>query len=144
MIRRAEPFGTRLDAFLDTLALSSESDGYNPRADRVALMTIHASKGLEFPVVFMVGCEEDIMPYRRGDEEPDIEEERRLFYVGMTRAQEKLVLTHAGRRLLFGQMVEKPISRFVNEIEQALLEVQKMAVRKARAKKPDHVQLSLL
>ena len=109
--------------------MGSETDAYDPRADRVALMTLHTAKGLEFPVVFIVGCEEGLLPYVRPDEATDIEEERRLFYVGLTRAQRKLVLTHARTRFLYGQRKENPISRFVKDIEDALKEIQEMQRR---------------
>ena len=79
---RAVPFEDRLADFLEALALQSETDAYDPRADRVTLMSLHASKGLEFPVVFIVGCEEGLLPYERKGETVDVEEERRLFYVG--------------------------------------------------------------
>ena len=102
LIVRAKPFESRLVDFLETIALHKETDDYDPRADRVTLMTLHASKGLEFPVVFLVGCEETLLPYQREGQLFDLEEERRLLYVGMTRAQEKLILTHAKRRFLFG------------------------------------------
>ncbi|MFO7634910.1 MAG: 3'-5' exonuclease, partial [Caldilinea sp.] len=98
---------------------------YDPRADRVTLMTLHAAKGLEFPVVFIAGCEEGLLPYTRNDETPDVEEERRLFYVGMTRAREKLILSHARTRFLYGQYMENAPSRFVGEIETALLELRR-------------------
>ena len=110
-------------------ALQSETDAYDPRADRVTLMSLHASKGLEFPVVFIVGCEEGLLPYERKGEAVDVEEERRLFYVGLTRAGRKLVLTHARKRVLFGQFMENPPSRFVGDIEAALKEVQERKYR---------------
>ncbi len=146
--RRAVLFSHDLDRFLEAAALQAETDDYDPRADRVALMTLHAAKGLEFPVVFMVGCEEGLLPYvRPGTEEGaadevDVDEERRLFYVGMTRAKEKLILTSARRRFLFGQAMENEQSRFVEDIEQALKVMQEDERRKAK-EKPDHVQLSL-
>jgi superfamily I DNA/RNA helicase len=126
---RAVPFGTDIGAFLDHMALQRGADTLDPRADRVAILSIHAAKGLEFPVVYLVGCEEGLLPYlppeqaqangRTEDIIVDIAEERRLFYVGMTRAQESLTLAYAARRLLFGQMVTLPPSRFINEIETA-------------------------
>jgi DNA helicase-2/ATP-dependent DNA helicase PcrA len=141
--RRAAPFENRLGDFLESMALEKETDLYDPRADRVTLMTLHAAKGLEFPVVFIVGCEETLLPYQRGDEEPDIEEERRLFYVGMTRAQQRLVLTHAVSRYLFGQQMNNLPSRFLDDIEQALKEMKKSPHRKPAKETPDHIQLKL-
>ncbi len=141
--RRAVPFESDLGRFLETLALQKETDFYDPRADRVTLMTLHAAKGLEFPVVFIVGCEEGLLPYQRGDEAPDVAEERRLFYVGMTRAQQKLILTHTQRRYLFGQEQTNPPSRFVADIEQTLKEIEQARRRKPSKATPDSTQLRL-
>jgi superfamily I DNA/RNA helicase len=142
LILRAVPFGDRLADFLEAIALQSETDVYDPRADRVTLMSLHASKGLEFPVVFIVGCEEGLLPYGRTGEPMDVEEERRLFYVGLTRAGRKLVLTHARKRVLFGQFMENAASRFVADIEAALKEVQEMQYRPPE-RKPESGQMSL-
>ncbi len=131
-----------LRAFVDEMTLRSETDFYDPRADRVALMTLHAAKGLEFPVVFIVGVEEGLLPYLR-DDEADEEEERRLFYVGMTRAQERLFLTYAKRRRLFGRLVEHPPSRFLEDIEAALKEVRRREGRRKK-RRVEAEQLSLL
>ena len=148
LIRRARALDgsgpTALRHFLETMALQSETDAYDPRADRVTLMTLHAAKGLEFPVVFIVGCEEGILPYLPEGKRADVEEERRLFYVGMTRAKEKLILTHARRRFLYGQRVENPPSRFIDDIEEALKEIRRAARRRARRAEPEAEQLSLL
>jgi len=133
-----------LRAFLDEVLLRSETDFYDPRADRVALMTLHAAKGLEFPVVFIVGVEEGILPYLPSGKEGDVEEERRLFYVGMTRAQEKLILTYARRRRLFGRVVEHEASRFLDDIEAALKEVQRLEGKRKRRRSPEGEQLSFL
>jgi DNA helicase-2/ATP-dependent DNA helicase PcrA len=89
-------YGEDLEAFLSELALGAEVDAYDPRADRIALLTLHASKGLEFPVVFVVGCEDGLLPMRLPD--TDEAEERRLFFVGMTRARSLLYLTGSRRR----------------------------------------------
>ena len=140
---RAQPFGSNLRAFLEASVLGSETDFYDPRADRVALMSLHAAKGLEFPVVFIVGCEEGLLPYSRANEAPDVGEERRLFYVGITRAQHKLILTYAHRRFLFGQQLEQPRSRFVDDIEEALLAYQMGEGGKRKRKGPGAEQLSL-
>ncbi len=142
MIQRAQPFGDRRREFLEQALLEREADNYDPRADRVTLMTLHAAKGLEFPVVFIAGCEEGVLPYIRHDEPPDIEEERRLFYVGMTRAREKLILSHARRRTLFGRRLEPTPSRFVGEIEAALLELRQRAAFTPE-KRPGAEQLGL-
>jgi DNA helicase II / ATP-dependent DNA helicase PcrA len=88
--------GDDLEAFLGELALGAEVDAFDPRADRIALLTMHASKGLEFPVVFMIGCEDGLLPLRLPD--TDEAEERRLFFVGMTRAQSSLYLSGTRRR----------------------------------------------
>jgi DNA helicase-2/ATP-dependent DNA helicase PcrA len=143
LLRRAVPYGDDLRRFLEATALHSEADYYDPRADRVSLMTLHAAKGLEFPVVFVVGCEEGLLPYTPPGKGADAEEERRLFYVGMTRARQKLALIHAGRRFLYGQAMENPRSRFVGDIETALLEVQ-AARRRERPPEPEQVQLRLI
>jgi DNA helicase-2/ATP-dependent DNA helicase PcrA len=142
---RAVPFGTQTDAFLDHMALQRGADTFDPRADRVAILSLHASKGLEFPVVFMVGCEEGLLPYLPPSDERtvDIAEERRLFYVGMTRAQETLTLTYAGRRMLFGQMVTLPPSRFVDEIEAARKAMLTPSQLPQRREKVEDLQMKL-
>lgn len=141
--RRAVPYENDLIRFLETLALQKETDLYDPRADRVTLMTLHAAKGLEFPVVFITGCEEGLLPYWRPGEAPDVDEERRLFFVGMTRARHKLVLTHARTRFLFGQRLQNEPSRFLADIANTLKEIKEMARRPADREKPESQQLSL-
>jgi DNA helicase-2/ATP-dependent DNA helicase PcrA len=143
LILRATSFENRLPDFLESTVLQKETDAYDPRADRVTLMTLHAAKGLEFPVVFMVGCEENLLPYQMPGKTFDLEEERRLFYVGMTRAQHKLILTHAKSRFLFGQKQQNEASRFLSDIENTLKEIKKMAARKAVEERPDSLQLKL-
>ena len=140
--RRAAPLRDRLQDFLTMMALQSEADQYDQRADRVTLMSLHASKGLEFPVVFIVGCEEGLLPYLPPNREIRTDEERRLFYVGMTRAQRRLILTHAGRRFLFGQPMQNRVSGFVTDIAAALQEVRQVQPRRERQKAEDR-QLSL-
>jgi superfamily I DNA/RNA helicase len=107
--------------FLAGVSLQSDTDMVSPDSEKVSLMTMHASKGLEFPVVFIVGCEKDLIPLqRRGDEDCDIDEERRLFYVAMTRAKEMLFLSYAQKRKLFGRTAKRRISPFVEEIQASL------------------------
>ncbi|MDG2040121.1 MAG: UvrD-helicase domain-containing protein [Ilumatobacter sp.] len=116
-----------LGGFVDRLALLSETDEDNEggaQNARVWLMTLHAAKGLEFPVVFMVGMEDGLFPHQRShDDEDAIEEERRLCYVGMTRAQTRLVLTSAARRRVFGEYQASEPSRFLAEIPAELIDV---------------------
>jgi DNA helicase-2/ATP-dependent DNA helicase PcrA len=114
-----------LGGFVDQLSLLSEVDEETgSRNARVWLMTLHAAKGLEFPVVFMTGLEEGLFPHSRArDEEEELEEERRLCYVGMTRARERLVLTNAARRRVFGDYQSTSPSRFLSEVPQELLEL---------------------
>lgn len=112
-----------LSLFLEQLALMSDVDNYDQDADAVSMMTLHAAKGLEFPVVFMVGMEDGVFPSARSIWEPgQIEEERRLAYVGLTRAEEAIYLTCAENRTLFGSVSSNPISLFVKEIPEELLE----------------------
>ena len=141
--RRAALFEADLGAFLESTALQRETDQYDPRADRVTLMTLHAAKGLEFPVVFIVGCEEDLLPYHRAGEPVDVAEERRLFYVGMTRARQQLILTRAQSRFLFGQSLQNEPSRFVAEIEASLKEIKEATRRKPSTPKAEDLQLKL-
>ena len=113
-----------LGGFVDRLSLLSEADEESgSREARVWLMTMHAAKGLEFPVVVIAGLEEGLFPHSRaGEDEEEIEEERRLCYVGMTRAQSSLVLTSAARRRVFGEYQSTEPSRFLDEIPAELVE----------------------
>jgi DNA helicase-2/ATP-dependent DNA helicase PcrA len=107
-----------LAGFLEEVALISDLDAVQENQDAVLLMTMHAAKGLEFPCVFMIGMEESIFPSSRALYDPDqMEEERRLCYVGMTRAREELVLTAAASRMLYGTTQHNPPSRFLADID---------------------------
>jgi DNA helicase-2/ATP-dependent DNA helicase PcrA len=116
-----------LTDFLENVALveqeySSEPQKNGERKNAITLMTLHAAKGLEFPHVFMIGMEEGLFPHSRSlMDRSELEEERRLCYVGMTRAKEKLYLTHARRRLFFGQRTMNTISRFLLELPEHLI-----------------------
>jgi len=118
----------KLSNFLENVALVEKESLSNlpygkEKQNAITLMTVHQAKGLEFPVVFMIGMEEGIFPHSRSLLEPlELEEERRLCYVGMTRAQEKLLLSHTSRRLYFGQQTQSIISRFLVDIPEELLE----------------------
>lgn len=112
-----------LGIFLEQVALVSDVDNLAEDRGAVTLMTLHAAKGLEFPVVFLVGMEEGIFPHSRSLSEPaEMEEERRLCYVGMTRARERLYLTWARMRMLYGTMQANPRSRFIDEIPEDLVD----------------------
>jgi len=107
-----------LSSFLEEVALVSDLDGLNNSNDSVTLMTLHAAKGLEFPVVFMPGMEESIFPHSRAlFDQSEMEEERRLCYVGMTRAREELFMMYTDSRILYGGLQHNPPSRFLGEID---------------------------
>ncbi|MCB9745512.1 MAG: UvrD-helicase domain-containing protein [Alphaproteobacteria bacterium] len=117
------------------VALTSSVDLWDPRAHRVSLLTLHASKGLEFRAVFIVGCEDGLLPLRFGGRDQDLEEERRLFYVGLTRAKERLTLSRARSRLWRGQVQELPPSAFLADIDPSLLE--EISASRARKRAPE-------
>jgi len=125
-----------LAGFLEHVALMQDVDAFDPHADVVTMMTLHSAKGLEFPVVFMVGMEEGIFPHSRSTENPNqMEEERRLCYVGITRAMELLYLTCTRMRTLYGSTRSSRVSRFVGELPRDLLcEVETTGRRRIQGK----------
>jgi len=130
--------------FLAATALHTDTDTYAPEIERVSLMTMHAAKGLEFPVVFIAGCEETLIPHRQPDrEENDIREERRLFYVAMTRAMERLYLTHAKKRRVHGKLFDRNQSQFVDDIEMQLKIDESPRLKKKKSDRQHPVQLNL-
>jgi len=127
--------------FIDT-ALKTDTDTYLPRAEKVALMTMHAAKGLEFPVVFVVGCEKGYLPiWRSAKDKTDVDEEKRLLYVAMTRARERLYLTYAQKRRVYGKIEKRTISPFVDEIEERLKTLEKTIPGKQKKKGPAQLKL---
>lgn len=136
--------GADLDRFLDELALGAEVDTWDPRADRISLLTLHAAKGLEFPVVFIVGCDDGLLPLRswRGSE-VDYAEERRLLFVGMTRATTRLTLYTAAKRTLRGELTECSPSPFLSSVDQALLD-RRGGEAQGRARRRPRVQQTTL
>lgn len=125
-----------LSAYLETVALSSETDKYDGDEGKVLLMTLHNAKGLEFPIVFLPGLEEGIFPHGRAMDSPEgIEEERRIFYVGITRAMRQLYISWAGERTLYGRRQLQAPSRFLKEIpEEVCFENKQQYERKSEIK----------
>jgi DNA helicase-2/ATP-dependent DNA helicase PcrA len=112
----------RVQAFLEAISLVTDMDENDPEASSVTLMTLHSAKGLEYPVVFLIGLEDGVFPHVRSLGDPDeLEEERRLCYVGLTRAEERLYLCHAWSRMMFGTTDYRPPSRFLDEIPAELI-----------------------
>ena len=137
--READP---SLGGFVDRLSLLSEADeanGASAEAARVWLMTMHAAKGLEFPMVVVAGMEEGLFPHSRSkDDEDEVEEERRLCYVCLTRARQRLVLTGAARRRVFGEYQQTAPSRFLKEIPDELIDRIEPVVHQPRWHSPGY------
>lgn len=127
----AKEYGNDMGAFLRFMKLGTGVDTYRGNLENVTLMTLHGAKGLEFGVVFIVGCEDGLIPYSIfKNHEGDIEEERRLLYVGMTRAKKFLYLCHADKRMIYGREYQLPRSRFLDSIEKNLIELSKQEIKK--------------
>jgi superfamily I DNA/RNA helicase len=123
LLREPAASAASVEEFRSLLAMGVDVDLYDPRAEGVALLTLHASKGLEFPVVFVAGCEDGLLPLRfGGDAEPNLDEERRLLFVGMTRARQALYLSHARKRLWRGELRLMQPSPYLAEIREELLQ----------------------
>lgn len=118
------PEDASLSGFLEDIALLSDIDNYDKNSDSVVLMTLHSAKGLEFPVVFIPGAEDGIFPGNQSIMNPkELQEERRLAYVGITRAKEKLYIIHSNERMIYGSTTHNRVSRFVNEIPTELVDI---------------------
>jgi len=121
----AQGVGGGLEDFLASLALVTDLDNYEEDTDQVTLMTLHSAKGLEFPVVFIAGLEETVFPHSRSmDDKHELEEERRLCYVGITRAMEQLYMSHCWQRTLYGHTRMNEPSRFLRELPPDLINTQ--------------------
>lgn len=133
-----------LGGFLEEISLYTDVDKYEPDQDVVMLMTVHSAKGLEFQNVYLVGMEQGVFPGNRSmDSQEDLEEERRLAYVALTRAKKKLTLTTAASRMLFGTTMRNPQSQFLTEIDRSLLKQetsQRQSLRGISAQKPESLQ----
>jgi len=135
LIHVSEDFGNDLETFLRFTVLGTEADTYQSNLEGVTLMTLHAAKGLEFECVFIVGCEKGLIPYALFEDRPsDTDEERRLLYVGMTRARKHLFLSHAERRFLHGREYRLERSPFLDSIEKELVESERQEYQKKAGK----------
>ncbi len=123
------------------MSMMTPADTFDPRAQAVTLMTIHMAKGLEFRAVFIAGCEDGLVPYTLRGNDTDIEEERRLFYVAMTRAMDELFLIHARRRFMYGQRLAQPPSPFIKEIPEEF--IYRRIVPDREKKRPRDPQMGL-
>ncbi len=142
LIDLSRTLDNNISDFFSMTALQTDTDTYTAKAEKVAFMTMHAAKGLEFPVVFVAGCESGFIPFKRSDKDStDIDEERRLFFVAMTRAKERLYLTCAKKRKIYGKTEKRTLSPFVGEIEEHLRTHEEPALGKKR--KDGHTQMKL-
>ena len=132
-------YGKDTLSFLCDIALQTDSDSYDEKAEKVSLMTMHAAKGLEFSVVFIAGCEDGFIPFEKSGCVNDIEEERRLLYVAMTRAKQKLYLSYVKKRRVYGKTLSRQLSPFVQDMDPHLIEYGK----KYGIQKKGPVQLEL-
>ncbi len=142
LIELSDDFGTDINAFIEFATIGIAPDAYRSGIENVSLMTLHAAKGLEFKCVFIAGCEEGLLPYSLFEsQQADVEEEKRLLYVGMTRAKSHLFLSHADHRYLMGKEYSLPQSHFLENIEADL--AKQIQADKSRKPKKDDSQLGL-
>ncbi len=134
LLGAAQDFGD-IDEFLEQVALVADTDALEEEEDAsVILMTLHSAKGLEYPVVFVIGMEDGIFPHMRSVGDPEeLEEERRLAYVGITRAEQRLHLSHAASRNLYGSNQYNPPSRFLDEIPAELIDEEESTAQRRRS-----------
>jgi superfamily I DNA/RNA helicase len=142
LLDMTESYGNDLEGFLKHTVLGTPVDTYLPNVESVTLMTLHAAKGLEFPCVFISGCEEGLIPYALFEKQKtDVDEERRLLYVGMTRASNFLILSHAEKRFLHGREMNLNRSLFLDEIEKELMELSQGEYKKKYRKEENQLGL---
>ncbi|MEO1083649.1 MAG: ATP-dependent helicase, partial [Acidobacteriota bacterium] len=130
-----------LSSFLHALSTGAEIDTWDPRAERISLLTLHASKGLEFPVVFIPGCDDGLLPLTWPGGEVDVAEERRLFFVGMTRAREQLILTRSKKRMWRGERRETAPSPFLADLPPSIVSERGGRAPKKKSKPVEQMRL---
>jgi superfamily I DNA/RNA helicase len=144
LLSLAADYDKDMAAFLASASLHTDTDVYVSRAEKVALMTMHAAKGLEFSVVFIAGCEDDLIPLdHQGSGQADPAEERRLFYVAMTRAKQQLYLTRAQKRGIYGKLMVRRPSPFLADIENRIKKVETPQKKAPKVQKNTQRQLKL-
>ncbi len=142
LLEYAERFEGSFEKFLQFASIGWGQDAYEPAAEKVALMTLHAAKGLEFQCVCIVGCEEGLLPYSLfHDQKSDPEEERRLLYVGMTRARKYLYLTHSRKRFLFGKEYKLERSHFLDDIEERFVKLSRSVYTRPKDNAQNQLEL---
>lgn len=138
---RHKEHGEAMNNFINEVSLLTPADDFNSGVDAVSLMTLHMAKGLEFRVVFIAGAEDGIIPYTLKKDNLDIEEERRLFYVGMTRAMDELFLVYARKRFMYGQRMNQSPSSFLKEIPGQFIAPRFIPDKIKKAKKDEQMGL---
>ena len=133
-----------LEGFLAEVSLMTDVDAWDDRSNAVTLMTLHCAKGLEFPVVFIAGLEDGLLPVSRSmDDQEALEEERRLFYVGITRAKDKVYLSHARTRHLYGENGYRIPSRFLDELDSEVVHIRRLSLMKSFSHHSPHPRKSV-
>jgi len=144
IIQTAHKYQNESQKLITNINFQDDVDTIDLKAEKVSLMTMHSSKGLEFSVVFICGCEKGLIPFERYDYDVDISEERRLFYVAVTRARDIVYLTNSQNRTVFGKTLETKISPFIDDMEEKIKLKEKFLFSKKRVKKASHIQLKLI
>jgi superfamily I DNA/RNA helicase len=141
LLTSADDYVKEMDRFLQSWTLQTDADMYRVQSEKVSLMTFHAAKGLEFPVVFIVGCENGFLPHRRTKGKTEEAEERRLLYVAMTRAKESLYISFSRKRNIYGSIEKREPSPFLASIARSLTAVDNAAADSSKRKKHQQLQL---
>jgi superfamily I DNA/RNA helicase len=135
-------FGNDMLSFMHSMDLGTGADYFRQDLEQVSVMTMHAAKGLEFPCVFIIGCEDGLLPFTLLPEYAcDVEEEKRLLYVAMTRAKRHLILSHVHRRFMYGKSMRLKRSRFLDAIEEEVVEVSQVEYIRKESRSDNQLEL---